>query len=51
MPLRNRYFKRKDLVENYLALEVRSGRMSLEKAQQGIAADWTQYLDATVGTN
>ena len=44
--LRNRYFKQKDLVENYLAGEVRADRMSLEEAQRGIAADWTQYLDA-----
>jgi hypothetical protein len=46
--LRERYFKRKDLVENYLATEVKAGRMPLEEAQRGIAADWTQYLaDAT----
>ena len=44
--LKNRYFKQKDLVENYLAGEVRANRMSLEEAQRGIAADWTQYLDA-----
>lgn len=42
--LRNRYFKVKDRVENYLADEVKSGRMPLQKAQQGIASDWTQYL-------
>ena len=41
-----RYFKIKDRVENYLADEVKSGRMSLEAAQRGIATDWTQYLDA-----
>ena len=45
--LRNRYFKRKDQVENYLAAEVRADRMSLEEAQRGIAADWTQYLEAS----
>lgn len=43
--LDNRYFKVKDRVENYLANEVRSGRMPLETAQRGIASDWTQYLD------
>lgn len=46
--LRNRYFKQKDLVENYLASSVRSGTMSLEDAQRGIAADWTQYLPVAV---
>ena len=44
--LRERYFKLKDRVENYLAEEVRSGRMPLDSAQRGIAADWTRYLDA-----
>ncbi len=44
--LRERYFKQKDMVENYLAREVRDGNMSLEEAQKGIAADWTQYLEA-----
>ena len=42
--LENRYFKVKDRVENYLADEVRAGRMPLSVAQRGIAADWTQYL-------
>jgi hypothetical protein len=46
--LRARYFKQKDLVENYLAREVRAGRMDLDRAQRGIAADWTQYLQAAV---
>ncbi|WP_052313311.1 hypothetical protein [Terriglobus roseus] len=44
--LRDRFFKRKDLVENYLAAKVRSGEMPLEEAQRGIATDWTQYLAA-----
>lgn len=44
--LKERYFKVKDRVENYLADEVKAGRMPLERAQRGIAADWTQYLDA-----
>lgn len=42
--LRNRYFKQKDVVENYLASSVKAGTMSLDEAQRGIAADWTQYL-------
>ena len=43
--LRERYFKRKDLVENYLARRVRSGSMKLAAAQAAIAEDWTQFLD------
>ena len=42
--LNERYFKAKDRVENYLAGEVKAGRMSLNDAQKGIASDWTQYL-------
>lgn len=42
--LRERYFKMKDTVENYLAAEVKAGRMDLSAAQRGIATDWTQYL-------
>jgi hypothetical protein len=44
--LNERYFKQKDLVENYLAAQVKAGAMDLSEAQRGIAADWTQYLDA-----
>lgn len=44
--LNERYFKQKDHVENYLAEEVKSGRMALGSAQRGIASDWTQYLPA-----
>ena len=44
--LQDRYFKVKDRVENYLAYEVKSGRMPLAAAQHGIAENWTQYLDA-----
>jgi|ERR1041385_879792 hypothetical protein len=44
--LNKRFFKQKDTVENFLAREVKAGRMSLEDAQQGIASDWTQFLDA-----
>jgi len=43
--LNERYFKKKDHVENYLADEVKAGRMPLEAAQRGIASDWTQYLE------
>ncbi len=44
--LRERYFKQKDLVENYLAAQVRAGAMSLADAQKGISTDWTEYLAA-----
>jgi len=43
--LEQRYFKRKDTVENYLAKQVRDGSMSLTDAQKGIATDWTKFLD------
>ena len=43
--LTERYFKQKDLVENYLARRVRDGSIKLKDAQQGIAQDWTQFLD------
>lgn len=41
---RLRYFKQKDIVENYLAKMVKEGKMNLRDAQKGIATDWTQYL-------
>ena len=44
--LNERFFKQKDCVETYLAVQVRAGEIPLEAAQQGIASDWTQYLDA-----
>jgi 5-methylcytosine-specific restriction endonuclease McrA len=44
--LNDRYFKQKDLVENYLADQVRTGAMTLEAAQIGIATDWTKYRAA-----
>ena len=44
--LDGREFKVKDRVENYLANEVKAGRMPLSVAQHGIAEDWTQYLEA-----
>lgn len=43
--LANRYFKQKDIVENYLAWLVKNNRMYLDEAQRGIADDWTQYLE------
>jgi hypothetical protein len=42
--LRERYFKQKDLVEDYLAAKVRSGKMPIEEAQRDIASDWVQFL-------
>jgi hypothetical protein len=44
--LAQRYFKIKDGVENYLAVQVRQGQIDLAEAQHGIAQDWTQYVDA-----
>ena len=45
--LNDRYFKKKDRVENYLALMVQQRRIPLKDAQRGIATDWTQYVDAS----
>jgi hypothetical protein len=39
-----RYFKQKDHVEDFLASQVKAGKMPLDAAQRGIATDWTQYL-------
>ena len=44
VPLAKRYFKQKDAVENFLAEQVKTGKMDLEKAQIAIATDWTQFL-------
>jgi hypothetical protein len=46
VPLAQRYFKQKDMVENYLAWRVRRGDVNLGQTQGGIAANWTQYLAA-----
>jgi len=46
--LPDRYFKEKDTVENYLAKQVRDGKMDLSSAQKGIAEDWTQYLNGAL---
>jgi len=43
--LTKRYFKQKDTVENYLAAQVKAGKMDLGDVQKGIATNWTQYLD------
>jgi hypothetical protein len=43
--LSQRDFKQKDAVENFLAMQVREGRMDLSQAQMAIATDWTQFLD------
>jgi hypothetical protein len=42
--LPQRFFKEKDTVENFLAMQVREGRMDLTQVQKGIATDWTQFL-------
>jgi hypothetical protein len=42
--LRNRYFKQKDIVENYLTQRVKDGIMELAEAQKQIARDWTVFL-------
>jgi hypothetical protein len=47
--LRQRYFKQKDVVENYLTAQVKNGNMDLAQAQKEIAQDWTQFLDAAEG--
>jgi hypothetical protein len=44
MPLAQRYFKQKDVVENYLSWRVKRGEMDLAQAQKGVASNWTQYL-------
>jgi hypothetical protein len=41
-----RFFKQKDAVEDFLAAQVRAGKISLDDAQHGISEDWTQFLDA-----
>jgi hypothetical protein len=40
--------KGKDRVENWLHRQVCSGAMTVEEAQQGIAANWEQYLSSAV---
>ena len=37
----DRFFKQKDLVENYLAAQIRAGKMKKSVVQVGIAKDWT----------
>jgi hypothetical protein len=43
--LRERFFKEKDTVENFLVMQVREGQMDISEAQKRIATDWTQFLD------
>ena len=43
--LPQRFFKETDTVENFLAMQVRAGRMDLMDAQRGTATDWTQFLE------
>jgi hypothetical protein len=45
VPLAKRYFKQKDIVENYLAAQIRAGKMDLSDVQRRIAEDWTQFID------
>ena len=40
-----RFFKQKDIVENFLARQVKDGVIDLADAQKGIATDWTQFLE------
>jgi hypothetical protein len=47
--LSERFFKRKDSVENFLAAQVKTGKISLKEAQNGIASDWTQFLADSEG--
>lgn len=42
--IRQRFFKQKDIVENFLAKQVKAGTMNLADVQRGIASDWTQFL-------
>jgi hypothetical protein len=43
-PLAQRFFKEKDKVEDFLAEQVKAGKMDMKTAQTGIATDWTQFL-------
>jgi hypothetical protein len=47
--LRHRYFKQKDVIENYLTAQVKNGNMDLAEAQREIARDWTQFLEIAKG--
>ena len=46
--LAKRHFKMKDDVENYLAAQIKAGKIDLGVAQRGIAEDWTQFLEAAL---
>lgn len=43
--LNDRYFKQKDLVEDFLAAMVKADKADLDRARKCIAADWTQFLE------
>jgi hypothetical protein len=43
--LPERYFKQKDMVENYLAKQVKAAKIDLADAQKRIADDLTQFLE------
>jgi len=47
--LQDRYFKLKDLVEDYLASMVKAGKSDLNMAQRCIAADWPFFLEKARG--
>jgi hypothetical protein len=42
--LAERYFKQKDIVENWLAEQVKTKQKDLGEVQRAIATDWTQFL-------
>jgi hypothetical protein len=43
--LDDRFFKRKDKVEDYLTEMVKAGKIDIAAAHRGIASDWTKFLD------
>jgi hypothetical protein len=43
--LKERFFKQKDKVEDWLAAMVRNQKMGLDEARKNIASDWTQFLN------
>ena len=43
--LNERYFKQKDLVEDFLAAMVKANKADLDQARKCIATDWTQFLE------
>jgi hypothetical protein len=45
-----RYFRLKDIVENFLTWSVKSDLLDLAAAQRGIATDWKRYLTLAQAT-